>query len=225
MFNLKLTAKSQKDRKPTINTRDLLNAGLISKLPENGEKIELKLVNSGDIVATQDFYASRDGNTLYAKEGWNDYLFDLPSVGNPVYIKCAGVINGNRSTGPVWKDSQAAPIERPTTLAGIKKLLASFPTKIAAAASIGVSVDTLRRMIDKVASNSSVATKSQKTSKVPQKSAPKATKLTNGTTYGAFELTAKELKTALRSGSTSEAADILGVSTDTIRRAKSFFGI
>lgn len=71
-INLKLA--SIKDKKPTINQKDI---GLSSK------KILIDFIDFSVV-----FYQSRNGKTYYA-QNWN---WDLPSIGNPLKINIKSII-------------------------------------------------------------------------------------------------------------------------------------
>lgn len=98
MVTIKLVTRSAKDRKPTINMSELLTFGLISKKTKlvDGDVFLLKLSPIGaapGILVEQEFQVSREGRTLYAKDGWNHYLFGMPSVGEPLEVNCAGALS------------------------------------------------------------------------------------------------------------------------------------
>ncbi len=241
MINLKLTSKGAGDDaqgKPSLTTKQLLDAGLLKKAPKAGDKVELKLVNSAGIVAVQDFYASRGGDTLYAKEGFNDYLFDTPSRGNPVTVGCCGVVQSSGSTGRQPVDTGRGNAittrvsDRPTSLSALKRLVSEYGTKVAAATSLGISVDTLRRLFKKAEANEASSKKtakkssSKKSSSSKKTAAPvKTTKSTKGgrgltfeTNYGYYTLS--DIKKALKDtkGNKAAAADLLGTNPRTFGR-------
>jgi hypothetical protein len=216
MLQIKMVSRSEHDTKPTINTNDLIKAGFLKSKPSDGSVVELKLVNSGGIVAVQDFVASRNGSTLYAKNGFNDYLFGLPSVGNPIHVGCVGLAKRISST-----------YTAPSSIKELKALLNGFPTKKAAAEAIGLSTDSLRRLEKKIIANA--ASKGAKVS-VSSNATPTAKASTSKKTpekiYGKFKLSKTQISNALKiSFSKSDAASFLAVSTDTLRRAMKFFNI
>jgi hypothetical protein len=98
MIEITLVTKSAGDenaKKASINTRELVKLGILKKLPKDGQRVTLKLAPIGaapGILADQDFVASREGATLYSKDGFNHYLFGVPTRGNPIKVYCAGIV-------------------------------------------------------------------------------------------------------------------------------------
>ena len=234
MLKLTLVCKSKGDiGKPTVITSDLIKAGFLKKKPKNGETVNLRLVNNGGITADQDFVASRDGNTLYAKNGFNTYLFDAPKVGKSVTVGCVGLVGAKAakiaSVGTSAKEFEPSSDRSAyTSLKALNKLLSAFPTKVAAAASIGVSVDTLRRMISKAtaAALSAAAAPAKKQTRKASSSKKKAVavKVTSSkplmTLAKSGGYSAKQLISALKQsgGVKSLAAKKLGTNPRTFGR-------
>ncbi len=218
MLNISLHCKSAKETKPSINVSELLKAGLLKKAPKDGEQVVLKLVNSGGIVAEQDFYGSRGGKTLYAKNGFNDYLFDAPEVGVPTTVGVCGVVTKAGKT-------TSQPAQRQTVgkgLSALNKLVKQYGTKVAAAQAIGVSVDTLRRMFKRAELEAKTA--------APKKASTgramvKTTRKTARASHNLF--TKASVKEALRKtgGNKAAAANLLGTNPRTLGRAIEKLGL
>jgi len=167
MFDLNLVVKSSTDKWPTINTSSLIKAGVLKKVPAVGTKIELGFVNAGGVHFVQDFYATRSGTTLAANKGYNFYLLDLPSLGNPTVVGCTGLACkavGRSATVAAKKRSAPKAVAAPVRSSSKKKATAPAKTygkleislnelKLAlregstagAAFRLDVSVDTVRR--------------------------------------------------------------------------------
>lgn len=243
MLNTELVTKSEKDRVPTLNTAPLIKAGLLSRKPKNGERVDVRLVNSAGIVAEQDFYGSRDGSTIYAKNGFNSYLFDLPKLSKPTKV---GVCEANFSDDDDSYTSEDFDTGRghavrtrvtsaPTSLTALNRLVSEYGSKTAAAESLGVSPRTFGRMFEKAQAAEASSKRSSGRSQASKsgrfgsqkKASPAATKSSSrSNTYGKTNITKTALKQALKGGnSNAAAADLLGWSSDTIRRAKEFFGL
>ena len=157
MLNIELKCKSRSDNKPTLNTSSLVKGGFLrAGSVRDGDVISVKLVNAEGVVATQEFQASREGTTFYAKDGWNDFLFGTPDVGYPISVGICSVTSTSatraRSTArPAAKKMSAGAsngYSAPSKTA-LKSLLKTYGgVKTAVAAHIGVSTRTLGRWLD-----------------------------------------------------------------------------
>lgn len=236
MLHVKFTNRGggSRDTTPTVNTSALIKAGLLRKRDiKQGEVFRLKLVNKAGIVAETDFTVNRaDGTTMKANR-WNSHLFEMPRNGAPVsYGVCAvykvpKVEVTSKANGAPDGHSESA--QRLCRLAALNKLLSRYGTKVAAAFALGISVDTLRRMFKKAEAEAATAPAENKTAtkaKSKKTANSKAPKNSRSNTYGAAKISLEELKSALKSGGTvTGAAKVLGVSRETVRRARDYFGV
>lgn len=149
MIEITLVSKSKDDKKPTVNTNELIKLGLISPKVkiEDGDVLLLKIAPIGaqGILADQEFKASRNGATLMAKDGWNTYLFGLPKVGNPIKVNCAGVFSNKMP-----KEKRERVIYKTPSKTELKSLLKKFGgNQSACAKALGVSPRTFGRFLDR----------------------------------------------------------------------------